>query len=111
MIRDSIGAAGHDLNVQTVVGDFESAVWKAVRQVIPHVDMRGCSFHWGQAVFLHLQSLGLQTAYNSDQQFHRYCRQLLALPCLPAHTVDATLQELESEATTAAQTQLCQYIR
>jgi len=57
-----------------------------------------------------LESLGLQTAYNSDQQFHRYCRQLLALPCLPAHTVDATLQELESEATTAAQTQLCQYI-
>jgi len=32
-------------------------------------------------------------------------------PCLPAQTIAATLQQLESEATTAAQRQLCDYIR
>ena len=98
---DRVSDAGHDLTVQMAVVDFESAVWKAVRQVIPHADMRGCSFHWGQAVFRHLQSLGLQTAYHSDPQFHRYCQQLLALSCLPVQTIAATLQQLESEATTA----------
>jgi len=59
------------MQVQTVVCDFEAAVWQAVKDVMSQVDVRGCSFHWGQAVFRHVQSLGLQTAYNSDEDFHR----------------------------------------
>lgn len=58
--------------VERVVGDFEAAVWKAVRQVLPHVQMRGCSFHWSQSVWRHIQGLGLQSAYNSDHALHRY---------------------------------------
>jgi len=42
---------------------------------------------------------------------YRYCRQLLALPCLPAQDIDAALGELEQRATTAAQQSLCNYVR
>lgn len=59
-------------HVERVVGDFEAAVWKAVRHVLPHVQMRGCSFHWSQSVWRHIQGLGLQSAYNSDHALHRY---------------------------------------
>jgi len=41
----------------------------------------------------------------------RYCRQLLALPCLPAKDIDDALSGLERQAMTTAQQQLCQYVR
>jgi len=41
----------------------------------------------------------------------RYCRQLLALPCLPAHEIDAALVDMERRATTMAQSDLCRYVR
>ena len=90
---------------------FGSAVWKASREVLPNVEMRGCAFHWGQAVWRHLQQFGLQTAYNTDTSFHSYCHQLLALPCLPWELIGITLKDMTFEATTDAQQQLCSYIR
>jgi len=40
-----------------------------------------------------------------------YCRQLLALPYLPSENIREAFDELEGEATTDAQRQLCTYIR
>jgi len=42
VVIDQVRAAGVNLSVKYVVGDFEAAVWKAVRLVVPQVDMRGC---------------------------------------------------------------------
>ena len=42
---------------------------------------------------------------------HRYCRQLLALLCMPAQDTDAAFGDLEQRAMTAAQQCLCQYAR
>lgn len=36
--------------VRVVVIDFEMANWKAIR-VLPHAKIRGCAFHWSQAVW------------------------------------------------------------
>ena len=43
--------------------------------------------------------------------FNSYCRQLLALPYLPSDDIRNAFDELEGEATTDAQRQLCTYIR
>ena len=83
VLLDKIRAAGLSLCVESIVSDFEAAVLNAVRRVLPQVDMRGCAFHWGQAVWRKVQDLGLQRAYHNDEEFHFYCRQVLALPCLP----------------------------
>ena len=32
--------------VRQVTLDFERAVWAALRDVIPHVRLHGCVFHW-----------------------------------------------------------------
>ena len=38
-------------SVQGMVIDYETAIWRAVRQVFDEIRISGCSFHWGQAVF------------------------------------------------------------
>ena len=50
--------------VQKVVIDFESAIWGALRQVLPSVVIMGCVFHWTQALWHKIQALGLQAAYS-----------------------------------------------
>ncbi|KAL8570124.1 hypothetical protein ACOMHN_033803 [Nucella lapillus] len=97
-------------NLECVTMDFEAAAWAAFRAAFPEVDVRGCSFHWGQAVWRHMQELGMQHAYQNDPAFHSYCRQLLALPYLPWEKIDGNLAELEGEATTEGQRRLCTYI-
>jgi len=49
--------------VQAVVSDFEAALWSAVRDVSPGVAQRGREFHFSQAVWRNVQSVGLQLAY------------------------------------------------
>ena len=90
------------LRVQAVVVDFELAVWKAVRQVLPRVTQRGCAFHFGQAVWRNIQAVGLQTAYTSDESVGRICRQTMALPFLP----DDSLNGLAYHQTTCSTSML-----
>ena len=37
--------------VTKVMLDFEKAVWSALRQTLPNVQLKGCSFHWTQALW------------------------------------------------------------
>ena len=47
------------IDVEEVVCDFEAAIWKAVKEVLPDVNMKGCSFHWGQALWRHVQVMNI----------------------------------------------------
>ena len=75
--------------VRCAVMDFESALWRALADVLPGVKRRGCTFHWTQAVWRKIQSLGLQDEYHSKRDTYKVCRQLMALPLLPADVVTA----------------------
>ncbi|CAG2194182.1 unnamed protein product [Mytilus edulis] len=55
--------------VRSVVLDFERATWVATRKVLPTVSIRGCAFHWGQAVWRKCQKLGLQVIVYFLSQF------------------------------------------
>ncbi|XP_068250151.1 uncharacterized protein [Palaemon carinicauda] len=74
---------GEQLKVQEVILDFEASVWRAIPDVFPDVVMRGCAFHWGQAVWRKAQEFGLQSAYTSDTKTYKFVRQLLSLPYVP----------------------------
>jgi hypothetical protein len=48
--------------------------------VFPDAEIKGCVFHWGQAVMRKVANLGLKTSYNEKKGVHIFVRKLLALP-------------------------------
>ena len=59
-----------DRRLQHVVLDFEAAVWTAFQLVFPDAGLRGCFFHYTQAVWRKVQNLGI---YNIITAFHYHC--------------------------------------
>ena len=97
--------------VQRVTLDFEQAIWYAFHQVMPNIEVKGCAFHWTQAVWRKVQQLGLQTAYTDDKAINSYIRRLMALPFLPHETIKEMFEKLAESATTPVLQQLVMYIR
>ena len=71
VLQALLGALLQHLAVQAVVSDFEAALWSAVKAVFPGVAQRGCTFHFSQAVWRNVQSVGLQSAYAKDDVINR----------------------------------------
>ena len=70
------------INLKCIVADFESALWKSVPSVFPTVPIRGCVFHWTQAIWRKIQALGLAPTYRDCKGSHTYMRKIMALPFL-----------------------------
>ena len=96
--------------VQHVTLDFETAVWKACRAILPGVRLSGCVFHWTQALWRKVQGLGLQSAYINDQATNSYIRRLIALPYLTWEMILQMFECLKVEATTVPLQRFVQYI-
>jgi len=83
---------------KTIVSDYESAPWRAVRECFPGVKHLGCYFHWSQAVLRHMRcDAGLQNAFQSDAAVRKVCK-LFALPFLPASDIVAVFERIERKA-------------
>ncbi|KAJ8309740.1 hypothetical protein KUTeg_011605 [Tegillarca granosa] len=83
--------------VQTAFADFEAAIWKSLRKTIPGIVIRGCNFHWTQAVWRHVQNLGLQTHYCEKGSVHKFVRLLMALPFIPVEHISQRAQDSNSD--------------
>ena len=44
-----------ECSVEGFVVDYEKALWCAIQQVFIGATINGCVFHWGQAVWRHVQ--------------------------------------------------------
>ena len=45
-------------SLQTITSDFEAALWQAARKEFDGIQIKGCLFHWSQAVYLKIQEEG-----------------------------------------------------
>lgn len=96
--------------VTKVMLDFERAVWSALRQTLPGVQLKGCSFHWTQALWRKVQGLELQDAYRNDCGTHQLIKQLMALSYLPADKIERRFRRLQQQATVRPLQDFCSYI-
>ena len=70
-------------DLDTIVCDFEAAVWQSIRSAFPGIHIHGCSFHWSQLVYRQAGNLGLHTAYRQKGPIFKFIKHLLALHYLP----------------------------
>lgn len=69
--------------VKTVQTDFEEAMMKSVANNFGQEAVKGCLFHYCQAVIRNVRKCGLMSAYNEKGIVNQWIRRLLALPLLP----------------------------
>lgn len=76
--------------------DFEIGFIEAFKQVFHGAKVSGCNFHFCQSVWRHIQFCGLETRYNTDIEFSRNIRMLMALAFVPPEDVTAAFDKLMS---------------
>ena len=77
-------------DIQYVITDFERAAINAVKEVFPEITIKGCSFHFRQALMRRVQQEGLKSVYDSDSEYpavRQWIRYIMALSLLPAFAV------------------------
>lgn len=86
-------------------------MWLAATDIFgAEIELRGCLFHWNQAVFRKIQDAGLQTAFHINRGVHSYCKLIMALPFLPAEWIEPVFQQLKRAAPTTTLNGLLNYI-
>jgi hypothetical protein len=65
---------GQNFTPSKIQIDFEVAVFNAVRFVWPDTTLVGCYFHFGQAIWRKIQSIGLVSRFNEDLNFRTFLK-------------------------------------
>ena len=78
--------------------DFEKGLIVALQQEFPQSRLRGCYFHFCQAVFRQVQKLGFSVDYGNNQELRTKIRMLMALAFVPEQIVQQTFDNLRDEA-------------
>ena len=66
--------------------DFEIAAINAVTAVFPELTIKGCSFHFRQALMRRLQYLGLRSVYHSETNYpsvRNWLPEIMTMSVLP----------------------------
>ena len=100
----------HAPRLKRTVLDFEQALWRALKHILPDAEHKGCAFHYSQAVWRKAQNLGLSTAYNEDAGTNKFIRRILALALLPATHIISLFNQMKTEATTGKLKKLWKYV-
>lgn len=77
--------------------DFESGLLSCIREKYRETLIKGCLFHMNQCFFRHLQSIGLASVYNSDNNFKSIIRKINALPLLPVTKIEEAFESIETQ--------------
>lgn len=74
-------------SIETSMSDFEIATIYAIRSAFPRMKIKGCYFHYAQAIIKNLGKHGFKAKYNKNKQFQTLIRNLLDLVLVPKEEV------------------------
>jgi len=90
-----------------LICDFEMAAINAVTAVFPELTIKGCSFHFRQALMRRLQNLGLRSVYHSETEYpsvRNWLREIMAMSMLPSFAVPLAWQVMKQHPVTGSST-------
>ena len=93
----------HTLAPKNLTVDFEIAVLNAINTSFSGTNKKGCFFHFSQAIFQKIQSLGLQNRYKEDEHFAHKVHMLAALAFVPLPDVIDAFKSVADESPHDAQ--------
>jgi hypothetical protein len=73
--------------MESIVSDFERAIFSDVKISFPSAKHFGCAFHWAQAVMKKVRDLGLAPAYSRGGVTRMAVKKLMALCYLPSEKI------------------------
>ncbi|CAF3588472.1 unnamed protein product [Rotaria sp. Silwood1] len=85
-------------NPHIITSDFEKALIRAVADEFPQARHAGCYFHFTQALYRNIQTLGLTTAYRGNETIRIICRKLMALPLLQLNDIKLAFEDLKDDS-------------
>ena len=93
-----------DLKPDDAIGDFEVAPRNAFKAVIPSINIKGCLFHYCQAIWTHTKKYNLVTCYSKSEQFKKWLKCIMALPLLPQGEIGTVFKILSEEQVEVCET-------
>ncbi|KAG7177330.1 hypothetical protein Hamer_G000652 [Homarus americanus] len=97
VIVDKCANLSYDVDVETLVTDFEDGVLRAVLAVFGRdVESKSCFYHLTQSTWRKIQELGLSTQYNVNAEFRLFCGMIAALAFLPLEDVIEGMRYLKT---------------
>ena len=97
LLRAEAFARNMEFNPPEFRLDFEPSALKAIREVSPSAEIRGCNFHFGQCLWRKIQELGLQKLYDQPG-VKATVRSIGALAFVPLNAIDEAWLEVNIEA-------------
>ena len=110
LLQASTHQYGLLLQPNTICIDFELAMMNTIREYFPDARIRGCLFHYAQALWRKVQTLGLVNRYSDDPAFNRMVRRASALPLVPPHLVDEVWMTAMNEVNDPESTVFMDYV-
>ncbi len=112
LIQKAANRYGLNFSPSTISIDFESAMINSIQRIFPGARIRGCLFHFSQALWRRVQEVGLVVRYKNDNSFNGLVRRAAALPLIPTHMVDEVWTEVlgQVDQNDVALMRFCDYV-
>ena len=100
-------------NPTAMMSDFEIGMISTLRLHFPNTELKGCNFHFSQAIWRQTQQLGLTVSYHENINIRRIIRSLMTLPYIPRNWVRHQYRTIMgmTDADTDSVERLLQYFR
>ncbi|CAF4456744.1 unnamed protein product [Rotaria sp. Silwood2] len=108
VLKDMAASMNRIFKPERIISDFESSLVSIIPAKFPQAVHQDCYFHYTQAIYRRIQSLGLSTAYSQDEEIRYCCRKLMAIALLPIEEVENSYYNLRSTSSTKVKEELRQ---